>query len=223
MKLKYKTIIFDLDGTLLDTIEDITICVNKAIENNGFSVNYSFEQCKKFIGSGARELIHRATAVIKCSKDVEDNIFNDYMDLYKIHRNDNAKPFLEVVETLKELKCQGAILGVISNKPEQDTIACINRYFFGIFDFVVGGKKDVPVKPNPFVFYLLKDKYGFKECETLYVGDMIYDIEFAKNAKIDVAIYRYGYGNFNKQCGNYYIESLKDLISIEEGRYEKTI
>lgn len=223
MKTKYKTIIFDLDGTLLDTIEDITICINKAIENNGFSISYTFEQCKKFIGSGAKELIHRATALFDCSQETEEKILNDYMNLYKIHRNDNVKPFINVIDSLNQLKSMGVLLGVISNKPEQDTIACINKYFSGIFDFVVGGKSGVPVKPNPLVFYLLKDKYNFKECETLYVGDMIYDIEFAKNAKIDVAIYRYGYGNFSDKCGNYYIDSLKDLISIEEGKHEKTI
>ena len=215
--MKYKTILFDLDGTLLDTLSDITYSVNQAFISNGFNINLSYEESKKGIGLDVNYMLKLAidSNDLKVSQELYQNIYNDFIKIYTLHRNTFTKPFDQVVETLKELKKTGHSIGVCSNKLDIATKDCVSNYFGNIFDFVVGSTPGKPMKPDKEYFDVFSEKYHIDKESTLYVGDMIYDIIFANNVGMDVAIYKKGYGKKEDQCkATYVLESFSDLIKI---------
>ena len=214
---KYKTILFDLDGTLLDTITDITNSINNTLIKYNFDKKYTTDDVCRFIGDGAIKLINRVLSRLNVSKDLEEAFFKDYCKTYSAHRYDLTKPFDGIINVINELIKKDYRLGIISNKPHNDTLGVVNLYFKDMFDIVYGKQDGVPTKPNPEIFNLIKDKYNINEEETLYIGDMKVDIEFAKNVKIDVCIVSYGYGKINKNIGqNYTIDKIENLLDILE-------
>ncbi len=214
---KYKAILFDLDGTLLNTIGDIKHCINGALNECGLEANYNDEECMTFIGSGVNHLISLACDKYNLNQQKINDVRDHYLDLYKKYNNLYTRPFDEVKTTLIKLKNIGFRLGVISNKPNRDALACIKNHFDGIFDFVIGGRENVPHKPDPTIFFIMADEFGLNSKETLYVGDMIFDLEFAKNVGMDVVICNFGYGKFQNISGeNYRIDKFSDLIQIVE-------
>lgn len=216
-KLKYKNVLFDLDGTLLNTIDDITICINEALKEVNVESKYTNDDCKKFIGSGVNVLIEKATAPYSLTQEQINRVYSKYMEIYAIHRNDHTRPFIGAIELIKRLKDLGIKIGVISNKPDRDTKACVKQFFQDEFDFVIGAMDDVPHKPNPKVFEIISKKYDLNPDDTLYVGDMIYDLIFAENIGTDCAICRFGFGQYQNILGaKYYINNLNDLLLLLE-------
>ena len=214
---KYNTIIFDLDGTLLDTITDITNSINKTLVKYNFDIQYSTDDVCNFIGDGAKVLIHRALASLNVSTELEESFFKDYCETYSAHRYDLTKPFDGIIKTIKTLIDNNYQIGIISNKPHHDTIGVVDLYFKDMFDIVYGKQDGIPTKPNPEIFYLIKEKHNLNTSDTLYVGDMKVDIEFAKNVNIDVCIVSYGYGKIKTDLGqNYTIEKIDELLNILE-------
>ena len=214
---KYKTILFDLDGTLLDTITDITNSINKTLIKYNLNIQYSTDDVCNFNGDGAKVLINRVLAPFNVSTLLENLFYQDYCNTYSAHRYDSTKPFDGIVNIIPELIKRKYKIGIISNKPHNDTLGVVNLYFKDMFDIVYGKQDGVPPKPNPEIFYLIKDKYIINEEETLYIGDMGVDIEFAKNVKMDVCIVSYGYGKINKNIGqNYTIDKIENLLDILE-------
>ena len=214
---KYNTIIFDLDGTLLDTISDITNSINKTLVKYNFDIQYSTDDVCRFIGDGAKVLINRALSPLNVSTELEESFFKDYCENYSAHRYDLTKPFVKVVETVKTLIKNNYQVGIISNKPHHDTLGVVNLYFKDMFDIVYGKQEGIPTKPNPEIFNLIKEKYNLNTYDTLYIGDMKVDIEFAKNVNMDVCIVSYGYGKIKDDMGqNYTISNIEDLLNILE-------
>ena len=214
---KYKTILFDLDGTLLDTIGDIRSAINKTFIKYGFTHQYSNDDVMSFIGAGAKVLINRVLKRFNVTQEVENNFFIDYSNEYSSHKYVLTKPFDGVLNTLKTLKAKGYLLGVISNKPHLDTLDVVNMYFKDTFDIVYGKKDGIKTKPDPEVYNIIKKEYAIIDEEALYVGDMIFDVEFAKNINIDVVIMTYGYGKINKDIGQTYtFKKFEDLLNILE-------
>lgn len=214
---KYKTILFDLDGTLLDTITDITNSINKTLIKYNLNIQYSTDDVCSFIGDGAKVLINRALAPFNVSTELENLFYQDYCNTYSAHRYDLTKPFDNIIDAIKTLINNNYQIGIISNKPHHDTLGVVNLYFKDMFDIVYGKQDGIPTKPNPEIFYLIKDKYNLNTSDTLYVGDMKVDIEFAKNVNIDVCIASYGYGKIKTDIGqNYTIDIIEDLLNILE-------
>ena len=214
---KYKSIIFDLDGTLLDTIQDITNSINSTLVKYNFNIRYTTDDVCRFIGDGAKVLINRALSPLGVSKELEDSFFKDYCKDYSAHRYDLTKPFDKVVEIVNTLIDNHYQVGIISNKPHHDTLGVVNLYFKDMFNIVYGKQDGIPTKPNPEIFYLIKDKHNLNTSDTLYIGDMKVDIEFAKNVNMDVCIVSYGYGKIKSDIGqNYTIENIEDLLKILE-------
>ena len=216
--MKYKTIIFDLDGTLLNTLEDLRLSVNHSFNSQGINVNFSSSDIKSFISNGVKVLYERAfQRVPNLDEEVKREIFHEYVEYYQNHRLDHTIPFEGVVSTLKLLKNQGIQLGVISNKNDDDTKAVVDYFFNDIFDFVIGNKENLPIKPNPLLFYLLANEYNFTNSNTLYVGDSIVDVTFAKNCEMDSALCLYGFGDYSKEMNpTYKINSFNELLNLEK-------
>lgn len=188
----FKGVVFDLDGTLMYTLDDILIAMNKALENNGLTL-ITLDEVKYFVGSGARVLIIRALKANKTiiegklehTKELEDSVYNDYMEVYNKICTDHARPYNGVVRTLNSLKRKGIKLAVLSNKPQRDTESVIKRYFGDdIFDVVFGGREGIPLKPEPLALFETIKLLGLNKEEIVYVGDSDVDVKTFLNADV---------------------------------------
>ena len=201
MNNKYKGVIFDLDGTLLYTLQDITDALNYAILKNGLC-EITLDDARFMVGSGAKVLIERViqrnkaviSGKVKASSDLFNNLYNDYMDKYKDICTNTTKPYNGIVRTLNTLKHLGYKLAVLSNKPQRDTDSVINRYFeAGLFDVVFGGRDGVPLKPNPEAVYEVINLLGLTKEEVIYVGDSDIDSKTAINSGVHGLMVCFGY------------------------------
>ncbi len=178
-----KALIFDLDGTLLDTIEDISNAVNSALVEFGFSP-HPLDKYKNFVGDGVEQLVLRSIG-----KDVDratfEKVFNKVKENYSNNLFVKTKPYKNIIETLEELKRKNIVTGIISNKPHKFTELTVNYYFDrSLFSFVYGASDSYPKKPDPFLANKVVEDYKLSKDEVAYVGDSDIDILFAKNAGI---------------------------------------
>ena len=190
----YKVCIFDLDGTLTDTLESITYSVNKTLDELGFA-NITMEQCRQFVGDGARVLMERT---LRAVGDVELEKIERAMEIYGCIFGENCTyhvtPCEGVPEMLYKLKEQGVKLAVLSNKPHCQAVKVVHAiYGEKLFDWVQGQKDEIPRKPDPAgVFYVAK-KLGVDYKECLYVGDSEVDVVTGKNAGVKTIAVTWGF------------------------------
>lgn len=178
--MKYDLVIFDLDGTLLDTLDDITHSCNVALENNGLPI-HTKEEVRFMVGNGIPKLIQRAIPE-NSNQKLFDKVLQDFLNHYQKHSSEKTKPYDGMVDCLKNLKNLGIKLAVNSNKVESASIELCSRFYPGIFDCVAGNVPERRVKPfTDGVEYILK-KTGCKSA--VYVGDSDVDIATGKNAGI---------------------------------------
>ncbi len=183
-----KLIIFDLDGTLLDTLTDITNSVNYTL--NKFNKQLRTEdEIKYFLGQGPRYLLENSFGEI----DNYEKVYKIYDAHYTIHQNDNTKPYPGVRETLEELKKQNILLAVCSNKQDEITKSLIENLFPGIFSFVVGTNKNFKRKPSSDMPNHIMETLGIKKEHTLYIGDTETDMKTAMNSQIRAIAVTYGF------------------------------
>jgi len=186
-----KLIIFDLDGTLLNTIDDLADCTNYVLKKNGFPT-HEVEDYKYFVGSGVVKLLERALP-----KDISEHAFSEiheeFLHYYEIHKEDKTVPYDGMVETLEKLQNKGIMLAVATNKPHELLPDLMQRFFPTIkWAAVFGNRKGVPVKPNPQIVYDILDCinegkdtiHRVSNDEILYVGDTAVDMETAHHAGI---------------------------------------
>ncbi len=187
---KFKGVIFDLDGTLTNTIEDITDAINYSLSKNKLP-NVTISEAKYLVGNGAKVLIERMmkhviTNLDSFSKEEYDKLYNslyeDYMFSYNLWKYNHTVPYESVVKTLHTLKRKGIKLAVLSNKPERDTAGVVEKFFSGIFDVVRGGREGVPLKPNPTVVFEVVKELGLSNDEVIYCGDSDVDMVTSVNA-----------------------------------------
>ena len=183
-----KCAIFDLDGTLLDTITTITYYANLVLNKEGIR-EISEEECKYFVGNGAKKLIDR----IMESREIKDDcvalrVYEDYNCEYNSNTLYLTEPYEGIRELLIALKDKGIKMAVLSNKPDLATKSIIPSFFPDTFSIVRGGKDGVPLKPAPDgVFEICKD-LGVSEDEIMYVGDTNVDMKTGKNAGAGITV-----------------------------------
>jgi len=188
---KYKAIIFDLDGTLLDTLKDLQEGTNYALRVNGMPER-TLDEIRRFVGSGARKLIERV--IPGCEKEgVYEKVMGDFAFYYKEHCKDNTAPYPGIMELLKELKRRGYALSVVSNKPDFAVQELIPEYFPDIFSSVTGERKGVAKKPAPDLIWEAMKKLNASKEESVYIGDSEVDIEAAKNAGLPCISVAWGF------------------------------
>jgi phosphoglycolate phosphatase len=187
--VKYDTVIFDLDGTILDTLEDLKQSINYALKKSGYPER-SCDEVRRFVGNGIRKLVERAVpegvGTAECDKVHE--IFTEH---YAVHCADNTCEYEGITELVKKLRDAGCKTAVVSNKADYAVKSLCETYFKGLFDVAVGEREGVAKKPSPdSVNACLKELNGKKG---VYIGDSDVDIETAKNANLDAIIVDWGF------------------------------
>lgn len=178
-----KACIFDLDGTLTNTLESMTYSVNLTLEEMGLS-KITKDQCRLFVGNGARVLMEKA---LKAAGDTDASRIEEGMEIYGriFDRNCtyHVTPYEGIPEMLKALKDKGIHLAVLSNKPDRQTVKVVKAIFGEeLFDYAQGQKEGIRRKPEPDgVWYLMEQMHVSKE-ECLYIGDSEVDAATGRNA-----------------------------------------
>lgn len=179
--MRYKAVVFDLDGTLLDTLADLAAAGNAALEACGFPTHPA-DAFRRFVGDGRHNMVLRMLPA-HAAKDEEtvrraEALFSEY---YAAHMADMTAPYPGVAELAAALKKEGVRLAILSNKPEEFVRPLAEQYFPGIFDLVCGQKAGL-LKPDPTGLLQAMEGLGVKPGETLYVGDSAVDVQTAHNA-----------------------------------------
>ena len=218
-------LIFDLDGTLLDTISDIALAISSALMDCGFNRSYDKVTARPLLGDGADALLHRALSGLSDSQEDFDRLKKAYFPYYKAYQGISSDPFDGMVDTLEELASSGVDFSIVSNKPDHLAKIIIKEKLPTIqFLFVLGHKEGDPVKPNPYLIdSVLKETHWNKD-ECFFVGDSHVDIETARNAGMKVALCTWGYDEYNEQLlarADRVLEKPADLLSLmRDGRKE---
>ena len=185
-----KYVIFDLDGTLLDTITTITYYVNLVLERNNIP-KITEEECKYFVGNGAKLLIKRALESRGAySEELFDLVYDEYNREYNRAPLYLTEPYEHIVELIGALRERDMRLAVLSNKPDEATRDIIPSFFPGDFSVVHGSRENIALKPMPDGVYEIYRELGAVADEVMYVGDTGVDMQTGKNsgAKITVGV-----------------------------------
>ena len=215
--MKYKCIIFDLDGTLIDSLPGIIEACNITFKELGMNEAVNYEQAKAYIGGGATIFTKRALKHLNLTQEEEKKILSIYLKNYEITQKTAAKPFPNVNNLLLKLKKRGYLLCIASNKPHDLLKQIVNQLFPEIaFDCTLGQKPNTPEKPDPYVVFEILKELNLKQSECVYVGDSKYDVETANNAGLDSIIVTYGYGFYNEPWINKATKVVPDLDELSK-------
>lgn len=179
--MKITTAIFDLDGTLLNTLGDLSDSVNAALARHGFAA-VTEEQTRERVGNGVRKLIEHSLPEGKRTESLIDACLDDFRTAYEQRMTNRTHPYDGIIPLLKALKKEGVSIGVLSNKYDLAAKSLIRHYFGDLCQITVGERPDVPRKPDPASALTLLKELGGDPATTLYIGDSATDIETAHNA-----------------------------------------
>ena len=187
----YKAVLFDMDGTVLDTVGDLTDAINISLEKFGFPVR-SQEEVKSFLGKGPAHFVNCAVPE-GTDAATKQQVLAFYEPYYDSHCQIRTAPYPGIMDLLKTLKARGIRLAVISNKQEPAVKALAARHFGDLLALAVGTSDSIPCKPNPAAVLSAMGELGVEKSETLYVGDMDVDLNTARNAGIACACVSWGF------------------------------
>lgn len=188
-----KLIIFDLDGTLLNTIGDLATAVNHALTHYGYPT-HSEDAYRFFVGNGIHKLLERALPANKQTAEEVEQLMTQFLPYYTAHSADLTAPYAGTVALLEKLQADGYQLAVASNKHQAGTTELVAFYFPTIrFSSVLGQREGVAPKPHPTIVHESVAAAGVTIEETLYVGDSNVDMETANNAGVAVVGVAWGF------------------------------
>lgn len=210
-----KAVIFDMDGTILDTLKDIQIAVNYACQIKSIEQK-SLKQIRDGVGNGAYTLIKRVVPSGYTEEETKD-FFKIYQAYYNQNHTANTGPYPGILELLEKLKNQKILLGVVSNKFEHLVDALNKEMFKGYFDVSIGETKGVPIKPAPDMLYRALDVLGVNKDEAVFVGDSDTDMITAKNAHVKSIGVTWGFRDKEillKYEPSYIVDNTHELFDI---------
>lgn len=211
-----RAIIFDLDGTLLDTILDLGEACNAALTHYGFP-SHGLDEYPHLVGNGVNKLIERALPAGHKDEETVLRLREVFTPYYDEHKCVHTRPYEGMEAVIKELKKRGYKLAVASNKYNAATQALVKHYFGDQFDIVFGEREGIRRKPDPQIVNDIIETLGIKREEVLYVGDSDVDMQTARNAGVDSAGCSWGFCErdvLSKERPNYLIDSPMELLDI---------
>jgi phosphoglycolate phosphatase len=210
-------IIFDLDGTLLDTIEDLAESVNHALKQYHFPT-HPLESYRYFVGNGVNKLLERALPEGKRSSDFVSMLKVEFIKHYFAHADKYTRPYPGVSELLASVQAKGIKLGIASNKVHEATVQLPKGFFPDInFIAVIGQREGFAVKPNPAILEEIIEIAGIKKENTLYVGDSGVDVATANNAKVPFVGVLWGFRprkELEEVGASRFVETVEELTDL---------
>ena len=216
--MKYKCLIFDLDGTLLDSLQGILDAANLSFKELGYDIHRSYEEGKYYIGAGAVEFARRAMKGSNIPLEKEQEVMERFLINYQRIQSEATKPFKGIVELLEDLQKEGYYLAIASNKPQILLDPIVRQLFPTIkFKAALGQRINTPEKPNPHIIFEIENICKVSQDECLYIGDSEYDYKTAHNAGIDCLICKYGFGFYDEPWVNkatYLVDTVDELRKL---------
>ena len=189
--MHYKAVVFDLDGTLLYTLEDLYLSTNHALATLGLPVR-TIDEVRSYVGNGYRQLFRLATPE-GTPGAVQEAALAEFNQYYLAHSEDHTEPYPGIPELLEQLHNAGLRLAVVSNKGDAAVQELMASFFPGTFDAVAGEREGVRRKPAPDTVDAVMRMMGVQPRETLFVGDSEVDVATAANAGCDAVMVTWGY------------------------------
>lgn len=188
MNIRY--VVFDLDGTLLNTLDDLFLSVNKILSDHGYKTR-SKNEVRSYLGNGVRALLD--LALPEEERFRTDELLPEFKAYYDLHKEDNTAPYAGVKEAVAEIKKAGVKCAIVSNKFDAAVQELKNVTFSGLIDFACGEREGVKPKPAPDGVFLAMDALGAVPDETVYVGDSEVDLATAENSGLKCVAVSWGF------------------------------
>ena len=212
-----KIIVFDLDGTLLNSLEDLADSANWVLEQHGFST-HPVDAYRYFVGDGVRKLIERILPQEERTEARIEQCRQEFVAYYKVHMEDKTSVYEGITELLVELKNRGLKIAVATNKVHIAVKPLMEKYFPEIrFDSMIGQREGVPVKPAPQIMFDILRETGCEPSEALHVGDTATDMQLAHNAGVTPVGVLWGYRplkELQEAGAKFIIEKPEELLGL---------
>lgn len=191
LSLNYDTVLFDLDGTLLDTLEDMWLSVNHVMSQLGFPER-TLDEVRRFVGNGIRMLIRRATPE-EADEVVLEQALSMYREYYDDHCLVRTRPYEGILRMLQDLKDAGCQTAIVTNKNAEATEKIHAHYFTGLIPVAIGQTDAIPKKPDPSMVQLALHQLERPGRRVVYIGDSDVDIQTAANSGLDCISCTWGF------------------------------
>ena len=189
--MRYKLAVFDMDGTILNTLEDLADSTNYALKANGLPER-TIDEVRRFVGNGIRLLIERAVPT-DTDKELTDKVFDTFKEYYKTHCAVKTRPYDGIKDVLLELRKAGCLTAVVSNKADFAVQDLCKVYFDNLFDFAIGEREGIKKKPAPDSVFEVLSKLNVEKDNAVYIGDSDVDFATSVNAGMDVIMVGWGF------------------------------
>lgn len=213
--MKYNTVIFDLDGTLLNTLEDLRDSLNDVLMQKGYTPR-SLEEVKRFVGNGVRNLI-RLSVPESCSEEEVTLIMEEFKEYYSHNMQNKTRPYNGIMELLLDLNRFNYKIAIVSNKYDDAVKELAKTYFGNLIHVAIGETKEIKRKPAPDSIFTAIKELGSNLSNTVLVGDSETDVQTAKNAGIPCIGVTWGFRCreiLRKEGADYLIDTPKELLTL---------
>lgn len=217
--MKYELIIFDMDGTILDTLEDLKNSMNHTLRLYHMPER-TLEEIRSFVGNGIGKLIERSVAK-GTPKEALPEIHKDFMEYYQLHCADKTRPYDGILTLIRTLREKGYQTAVVSNKAHAAVQDLCSQYFPSLFDLAIGEQPSIAKKPAPDMVNLALQQLNVPREKAIYIGDSDVDVATAVNSHLDMIAVDWGFRSrqFLKEQGAETIVSApEDILSFLEER-----
>ena len=213
--MKYRLILFDLDGTLLDTLEDLAAAVNHALEQHGHPL-HSLEEYRRMVGHGVRNLVMQALPQALQSQDAAiDEALAQFKAYYSAHIDVHTHPYPGMPELLQDLHAAGVRMAVASNKFQSGTEHLVREFFPEIpFVSILGNREGYPLKPDPEIVGEVLRASGIPREKAILVGDSNTDMQTALNGGIPAIAVGWGYRPMSAAPDHRYAATVPELRTL---------
>lgn len=218
----YKLAIFDLDGTILNTLEDLADATNYALAQYGYP-GRSIEEVRRFVGNGIRKLIERAVPA-GISEEEINRVHQTFSAYYQLHCADKTRPYEGILRLLQRLRAAGCLTAVVSNKADAAVQPLCRHYYDGFFDYAVGEREGIRRKPAPDSVLEVLRCLQVDAAQAVYIGDSEVDIQTAVNAGMDSIIVTWGFRDkayLESQGGRRFADTPAEIFDIIRGNLLK--
>ena len=219
--MKKDTIIFDLDGTLLDTLEDLTNATNAALHYNGFSAR-STEEVRAFVGNGIGNLIKKAVPENTTQEDY-DTTLGYFKDYYEMHCMDKTGPYEGILEMLDQLSKKGYRMAIVSNKIDSAVKELKDKFFGNYLSVAVGEQEGLKRKPAPDMVLEAIRQLGVNQEAAVYIGDSQVDLQTAEASNLPCISVLWGFRDrevLEENGGRLFAETPADIVRILETKQD---